>query len=121
MTKCHNPGRVIYLNLDDSFISSTFIEGDEGPGRNSRAGLPSASPGPVFFPMALPHSNAALPVATQELKSFPGRELVPHLAFPAPGVVPDVDTTELVPDIIVPPSPSLRRLFFFCLQFCILL
>lgn len=50
------------------------------------------------FPTAMQRSHWA----TQELSSFPGRELVPHLALPTPGVVPDVDTTELVPDIIVP-------------------
>lgn len=56
--------------------------------------LPSP-PGLCFSRQAFPHSNAALPMATQELESFPGRELVPHLAFPTPGVAPDVDTAEL--------------------------
>lgn len=90
------------FDFHDSFILSVAIEGDEGPDRNSRAGLPSACPGPVFFPMGFPTAMQRSHWATQELSSFPGRELVPHLALPTPGVVPDVDTTELVPDIIVP-------------------
>lgn len=49
----------------------------------------------MFFPTAFPHSNGVLPMATQQPQSFPGRELVPHLAFPTPGVAPDVDTAEL--------------------------
>lgn len=49
----------------DSFVCSRPIEDDEGPDRNSRARLPAESPGPVFFPTDLPHSNGVLPMATQ--------------------------------------------------------
>lgn len=90
------------FDFRDIFINSSATEDDEGPDRNSRVGLPSASPGPVFFPMGFPTAIQRSDWATQELSSFPGRELVPHLALPTPGVAPDVDTTELVPDIIVP-------------------
>lgn len=85
---------LVGLKNGDSFICLRPIEDDEGPDRNSRARLPSESPGPVFFPTDFPHSNGVLPMATQEPQSFPGRELVPHLAFPTPGVAPDVDTAE---------------------------